>query len=221
MALLPDFQLATLSAANAMLKLLEEPPSKVVLILTAPTAELLLPTVVSRCETLVLRPVGRAAIASAVEQRGASPEQAEFLAILSGGRPGLAIGMWEDPDKLERRAAILEDLAELMRLTVPSRFAEVGRLIGKGDLPTQRKRLKQTLDLWAGMWRDLVHDGYRADTIRQNPDRLEDMLRATVEVPPEQRLSALRAIAEAQAAVDYNANLRLTLETLLMDLPEL
>src|SRR5581483_3974073 len=44
-------------AANALLKTLEEPPANVVLILTAADASLLLPTVVSRCQHLRLRPL--------------------------------------------------------------------------------------------------------------------------------------------------------------------
>jgi DNA polymerase-3 subunit delta' len=55
-ALLLRFEEAHPSAANALLKTLEEPASQVILILTASSPDALLPTVVSRCEVFRLRP---------------------------------------------------------------------------------------------------------------------------------------------------------------------
>ncbi len=56
MVLIPDFQRATIGASNALLKSLEEPPSKALLILTADAKESLLETIASRCEVIRLRP---------------------------------------------------------------------------------------------------------------------------------------------------------------------
>ena len=55
--LLLRFEEAHPSAMNALLKTLEEPPPQVILLLTAESAESLLPTIVSRCEVLRLRPL--------------------------------------------------------------------------------------------------------------------------------------------------------------------
>ncbi|HRO91740.1 MAG TPA: DNA polymerase III subunit delta', partial [Promineifilum sp.] len=56
-AILKRFDTANLNAANAFLKTLEEPPSNVVLILTATDSDTLLPTINSRCRTIGLRPM--------------------------------------------------------------------------------------------------------------------------------------------------------------------
>ena len=56
-AIIRDFDAALPSAANAFLKTLEEPPAKVVLLLTATDADELLPTIASRCHTINLRPI--------------------------------------------------------------------------------------------------------------------------------------------------------------------
>ncbi len=56
-AFLLNFQDATESAQNALLKTLEEAPSRVILFVTADAAENLLPTIVSRCEVMRLRPM--------------------------------------------------------------------------------------------------------------------------------------------------------------------
>ena len=56
-ALMLRFHEANANAQNALLKTLEEAPQRVVLLLTADSAESLLPTIVSRCEVLRLRPM--------------------------------------------------------------------------------------------------------------------------------------------------------------------
>ncbi len=66
-ALLVNFQEATEDAQNALLKVLEEPPDRVILILTAESAESLLPTISSRCEQIRLRPLKPAELASALQ----------------------------------------------------------------------------------------------------------------------------------------------------------
>ena len=68
--LIPDFDRATTSAANALLKTLEEPPSTVVLVLTATNVEALLPTIVSRCQIVPLRLLPGAEIRAALISRG-------------------------------------------------------------------------------------------------------------------------------------------------------
>jgi DNA polymerase-3 subunit delta' len=84
------FQEANVNAANALLKTLEEAPSYAVLILTADNPEQLLPTIVSRCEVLRLRPLSIAAIKRDLESRGVERERARLIAHISSGRPGYA-----------------------------------------------------------------------------------------------------------------------------------
>src|SRR5689334_12908434 len=60
-------QEANLNAANALLKTLEEAPSQAILILTADSVESLLPTIVSRCEVLRLRPLSPERLAAELQ----------------------------------------------------------------------------------------------------------------------------------------------------------
>ncbi len=53
-AILPNAEKLTIQAQNAMLKLLEEPPKDTIIILSSPTPEVLLPTVISRCQIVRL-----------------------------------------------------------------------------------------------------------------------------------------------------------------------
>ena len=68
-----------------------------VLILTADLAEGLLPTIVSRCEVLRLRPLSLEAVEAFLETHGAEPGKAHLLSHISGGRPGFALRLLQDP----------------------------------------------------------------------------------------------------------------------------
>ena len=215
-ALLENFHHASISASNAMLKTLEEPPDQVVLLLTALAQELLLPTVVSRCEIIPLRGVSSSAIADALEDRGVDSDQAQMLATLSEGRPGRAIRWESDPDLFERRSEALGQLREAMDLDISGRFTLAERIVGRGKLAVQRRRVRTTLEAWLSMWRDLLYRGYRAEVQSRNPDQLTSFESMAA---PADRYAVVKAISTTLAAVDSNANLRLAMEALMLDLP--
>lgn len=80
------------SAANALLKELEEPPARAVMFLVSHRPSGLLPTIRSRCRTLRFVPLGQGDLAAALEAAGASPETgSEALATLSAGSVGAAM----------------------------------------------------------------------------------------------------------------------------------
>ncbi|WP_341864116.1 DNA polymerase III subunit delta' [Gymnodinialimonas sp. 57CJ19] len=83
------------SAANALLKELEEPPEGAVLFLISHRPSGLLPTIRSRCRTLRFNPLGDADLASALMQAGAEPPEGVALATLAQGSVGEAIALAE------------------------------------------------------------------------------------------------------------------------------
>ena len=150
-ALLLQFERANASAANALLKLLEEPPPQVVLLLTAESPERLLPTIVSRCEILRLRPQPPAVIQAGLEDRwGLTPDQAELLARISNGRPGYAHQLAERPALLEQRETSLDDLLRLLHADTAARFSHAE------TVAKDRTLLADTLHTWLSFWRDVL-----------------------------------------------------------------
>jgi DNA polymerase III subunit delta' len=80
------------NAANALLKMLEEPPAKTTLILVSHQPSRLLATIRSRCRTLRLSPLSADDMQSALEQTNTqTPEQSEYLAALASGSVGAAL----------------------------------------------------------------------------------------------------------------------------------
>ena len=91
-------------AANALLKTLEEPPSSVHIILTAPSAESVPETIASRCHLVRMRSVPPDVIADALIDRHSVPQtEAHTLAKMSMGSPGWAIAALNDPSLLDAR----------------------------------------------------------------------------------------------------------------------
>ena len=118
-------------AANAILKMLEEPPARTVLLLVSHQPSGLLPTIRSRCRTLRLAPLGPDDIATALDQAGIEAEgDPVALAELSGGSVGAAVrllnlgglktyaelvGLMESLPRLDRARALKLAEAAAMR----------------------------------------------------------------------------------------------------------
>jgi len=85
----------TPSAANALLKILEEPPARTVLLLVSHRPAALLPTIRSRCRTLRLAPLAAGDLARALADAGSAPDPADAVALaaLAGGSAGAALAL--------------------------------------------------------------------------------------------------------------------------------
>src|SRR5512143_726564 len=121
-ALFLRFQEANDSASNALLKTLEEAPAYAVLILTADNPEQLLPTIVSRCEVLRLRPLKIEEIQQALEDKGFETNQSKLIAHISGGRPGYARRLVQDDLLLEKREERLNDMLTMLPASRVEKF---------------------------------------------------------------------------------------------------
>lgn len=212
--LLPNVERATRGAANSLLKTLEEPPDHVVLLLTALDANALLPTVVSRCRVVPLRPLPIDQVQAALEERwDVDTERAALLARLSDGRIGWAVTLLEDSAILEQRQADIEAMTSITGARRVERLSLAQRL-SRDD-----ERLGDTLALWLSWWRDLmlVKAG-TAHTI-SNADHLPTLQRQAAGYELQEIAGTIQAIRETIRQVDANVNKQLALEVLLLNIP--
>ena len=107
------------AAANALLKLLEEPPPGVTLLLVSHQPSALLPTIRSRCRELRLTPLSPVDLATALANAGVEVENAEALAGLSGGSAGEAIRL-ANLDGLQIYSSLVSLFGTLPRLDRPA-----------------------------------------------------------------------------------------------------
>jgi len=213
-AILRRFEEATTSAANALLKTLEEPSPQVVLTVLAREADLLLPTIVSRCQHVPLRPLPVTLVEQALMTRwDTAAEKAELLAHLSSGRLGWAVRTLADEEALKRRAGRLDELDDLIGASIVRRFRYAEKL-AHDPVATQ-----QTLDLWIGWWRDVLLVASHANAAVTNVDRRDQLEEHARRFGTEASARVIKALRAALEKLQQNGNARLTLEVLMLDLP--
>lgn len=217
-AILTRFDAATTGAANAFLKTLEEPPGNVVLLLTAADADTLLPTIVSRCRTIGLRPLPADVIEQTLATRlGVKADRAELLAHLADGRLGWAITAHEDESMLAERQNQLDALYTAVKGSRVERFKLADKLSRKAeDLPDM-------LRTWLSWWRDLTllaqANGHSL-TIT-NIDEQENLGKLAKNWDRRDIFASLKQTDLALWQLANNGNTRLVIENLLLTYPSL
>jgi DNA polymerase III subunit delta' len=210
-------QEASPEAANAFLKLLEEPPADTTLILTASVPGALLPTIRSRVLPVRLLPLGESVVAAFLEREAAlDAPAAAALARASAGRIGMALrlrGGEDGPLKVEHDAA-----RDLLVAAVAGeewrRFAAATAADATGARGGFSGRLG-ALALWL---RDLmaVAAGAEGEVRREDADlELLRSLAATPGLSPAGVATAILHVREGQRLASGNVNPQLILATLL------
>ena len=203
-------------AANAFLKTLEEPEPEVVLLLTAPDASLLLPTIQSRVQMISMHLLTTSQVKTALEQRWeVDPAESTLIAALAAGRMGWAVQAVEDEDMLQDRKSQLEMLTRLPSQSRVQRFEVAQRLSGDSD------KLHAILELWLLWWRDMVLAANGSLDLIVNVD-MRDLLKKQAEkLGAAESEKVVRAILRTMNSLDQNVGARIALEVLMLDLPTL
>lgn len=219
-ALCPDFQRATTEASNAMLKTLEEPSDKVVLLLTAKDLESLLPTIVSRCEVIRLRPASIGSTEAYLQSsRGIDPDTAKLFAHLSSGRIGAAINLSDDLDLLSQRDEVLQTLLTLLSANRVERFKTAENLSKPYD--KAREKTSEILPIWLSFWHDVFVKASGADVPLVNIDLEGQIGEVAKTLSVESSRNLVVTHEKALQKLDLYANVRLLLETLMLQWPYL
>lgn len=209
----------SVDAANRLLKTLEEPPAGVLMLLLSAREDKLLPTVVSRCQRVELLPVPPQVLETLLEKRwGVEHERARLLARLSRGCPGWAITARENNGFLEQYFQQLKELISLEDAGLEKRFAVAARMAAR--FQKQRERVEETLVLWLDWWHDLllVKSGVQDSIVNVNQ---ESLLQQKAQAYSLEAIEGLiNAIRKARQQLERNANPRLVLEVLMLELPK-
>ncbi|MEW6386425.1 MAG: DNA polymerase III subunit delta' [Thermodesulfobacteriota bacterium] len=196
------------ASANALLKTLEEPPPRHLLILTAGVEDDLFPTVVSRCQKLAFTPLPAPLIREELIRRGRSEAQAAWLTALSGGSLGRALAL--DPEELLRqRGQVLADLKQLSQGPASPVLDWAGRLAKSGPESDNFLLLAQ---LW---YRDLLIRRFGGpDTLLAHRDCWADLEEEGRKGEVEAWFAHFAALSAAQRYLRANLNPELTLDIL-------
>ena len=176
------------SAQNALLKTLESPVGDVMFFLISDTPGALLPTVVSRCQEIRMRPLNVEDCARALVSRGIPGTRAKMLSGLAQGSVGRALELNEDGEFFSLRDRTLSALGKLRdAASVAGAAAEIS------DVKGGEETVLEILELWA---RDLmaIQNGAEpfseADAEKLRADRLSGARLLKAVMLARQRLSA-------------------------------
>jgi DNA polymerase-3 subunit delta' len=146
------------AGANALLKILEEPPERALLLLVCHSASRVLPTLRSRCSVLPMRPLSQSDVARALAASVASTEndsQIEAAAAAADGSVARALAFL-DEDALVLRQRALEELERLPTMNANALHALGDALAGTDARPlgtfvdTVNAWLSRSLDRYGG-----------------------------------------------------------------------
>lgn len=214
--LIQDMHQANDSFSNKLLKTLEEPPAHVVICLTAHDRSALLPTIVSRCQVMELRPLDTHTIEEALQQQWqATPAEASLWARLANGRLGWAVAQFTTKDKGNERRELLQELRQLAADNRINRLQFAQKLAANRD----NEKLFTLLATWVSWWRDilLVQSGCAESC--SNIDFLDTLQADARQFMPQAVREYLHTLNRIEGYLHHTVNTGLALDVLLLQMP--
>lgn len=213
MVVISDAQALNAAASNALLKILEEPPDRTMLVLIATHRSALLPTIVSRCQHIGFNPISKKKLAVLLsEKHGIASEKAKIISAMAAGNFSRAQAMVRH-NWLNRREWLLGEI-NLLSLQKMSRLFALAE-----KLSSEKELISETLEVIKVWFRDLIIGQYDPKKII-NQD-VADLIKIESEKTSiASLLSKFDAVQQTQNHITANTNLRLTMEGLLIKLAQ-
>lgn len=156
-AIINEADKMTIEAANSLLKTLEEPTPKTIIILIASKINLIPLTIISRCQVLKFNLVSNKKIFDHLMKMGKSKKEAHDLANLCQGKPGLAVSYTQDSSLLEDYQENINNLLEIIKSSIREKFNIIDKIIPKKTTFSEmNESLISTMEAWSLLYRDLL-----------------------------------------------------------------
>jgi len=196
------------NSANSFLKTLEEPPGNAIIILITENADLLLPTIRSRCQLVRFAPLSPEHVRLLLERNGMDAEAAALMSQLADGSMKRAQEL--DNDLLAgRRDLLIRHLNNLSLDRIASVFDAAEELSGN------REETLEMLDMLLSIARDMVHLAAGSADIVNRPIR-QFLEESVSRLKLQRSLQLADDILDARRSVQRNANAKLALDQLFM-----
>jgi DNA polymerase-3 subunit delta' len=216
--------------ANSLLKVLEEPPSYALFVLTAVSTQAILPTILSRSQALRFRPVAEPVIAEALVKRGVASDRAAILAAYAQGRPGVAFRAAASSNVMSARDEVLDTASASSSGRSPiaafkiaddlrKASAKLVDLSAKEDDIGARTLLTNACDILLLWYRDLLVRKTTNGTGRiLNIDRAQVIDKQVKRYRVEDLEHAINLIQDTRRYIGRNANAQVATEYLMLNL---
>ena len=235
------------NSANALLKTLEEPPEGVMFILLGTSADVILPTIVSRCQCVPFRLVSPAAATEAVSRATGLPAEKCRIAVAVAGSPARGIAFLKSAERQDALGSLpVADEADIRKrardlmTAVKAPLAEVkstqekvleqnADYLSRGALKQLEDRNKRELNARErsgimealasarSLLRDVALTLEGVDDI-VNADALDIVGRLAEVTTPAGATQAIEAVARAEHRIARNVTPQLAVEVMLFDI---
>jgi len=188
-------------ASGALLKILEEPPGNVLIILITSKVALLFKTIISRCQVFKFHPMPRIALKKVLtDDFGLDEVKAHYLAFFTEGRLGAALAL-KDTEIFSDKNKIIDDFS-------------IVKNAGKSGFPSEdRDKMRYALNILAVWFRDIYMLKSGINEV-VNLDRSADLAKAAAAYSFQEIDEAIKTISASLLYVQQNINVKLILSNL-------
>jgi DNA polymerase-3 subunit delta' len=206
-------------AANALLKILEEPKAKVIIILTVANLEQLPATIVSRGQIINFSLVASDIIYDyLVDEEGASRPEAKIFSRLALGRPALAVKFLHDKKFYESYLNKAKAFLSFPTVDLNQRFVAIEKLVGaKSSGQETVGEASEILNIWESAARDLYLVNYNEGDLIQHEVLREEIEKLRSSFNINNLLKIFSSLNEAKQYLRANVNPKLALEGVAVD----
>lgn len=212
-AIIQEAEYLSEAASNSLLKTLEEPKSDTILILLSSKADLILPTIYSRCQVFRLLPAKTGEIYDYLVQKGANRELAKTLSKLALGAPQTALENFRDSEMLSKRTEMINVFFDLLENKLYKNFEIIDELVKSRE----KNDLILCLDLWQTVLRDIFLYKLSLSNSCANSYFMEKLGRAEKKMSILKVKELLDKINDTKRYIRQNVSSSLALENFVLD----
>lgn len=222
-AIIEEAETLSREACDSLLKTLEEPKDKTVIILIAGNIHLLPQTIWSRCQILKFSLVPQSKIYNYLISQKIERNVARNFSSLAFGRPGVVFELLQNLEKnfspslknYQEKADALFNLFD--SLTFAEKFGIINRFASKlsGKSSTEWKEI---LNIWTLILRDLLLTKNNCESLVAHNIFKEKLNAAASKFNTARILKLIKEIKKAQDYIALNINLKLILENLILNI---
>ena len=213
--LIDDCHLMTVQAQNALLKTLEEPVGHAVILMTADSGSQLLPTVLSRCQQVILKPVSINLLEEYLQKKyKAFPGYISFAAAYSHGIVGKAVEVVENENFQQQREEIIRLIHSILQGDSTSIIKNTEFFVENED------RVFEILDFIILWMRDIIMLKEWPQGALINVDKRNMLAKHAINFTTGCIKYIISIIEETKQLLLSNSNYRLTMEVMLLRIQE-
>lgn len=211
-AILENIERMTAEASNSLLKTLEEPSEKTIIILTCEDTKLIFPTIVSRCQIFKFGLVEAKKIENWLKDKYSLEDNLALeLSLISGGRPGIIISNIFDDQYLVRQGEFVDLTFDIIKSGLKERL-EFANSLARDPL-----KAEEILNFWLSWFRDAFLVKQNCLDIVINSKKLEQLKEISSNYTIPEICNFLEKINNTRYNLKENINNKLLLEVLVLN----